>query len=63
MSNVNQRERILDAALLLMSDRGAGSTSMRQLAKACDLNVASIYHYFPSKADLLQDAESLESDR
>ncbi len=32
----------------------AGSTSMRQLAKACDLNVAAIYHYFPSKADLLR---------
>lgn len=48
------RERILDTALLLMADQGAGSTSMRQLAKACDLNVAGIYHYFPSKADLLR---------
>ena len=27
---------------------------MRQLADACDLNVATIYHYFPSKADLLR---------
>lgn len=54
MTAVNQRERILDTALELMADRGAGSTSMRQLAKACDLNVAGIYHYFPSKADLLR---------
>jgi AcrR family transcriptional regulator len=54
MSVVNQRERILDTALALMADQGAGSTSMRQLAKACDLNVAGIYHYFPSKADLLR---------
>jgi len=54
MSTVNQRERILDHALELMADQGAGSTSMRQLAKACDLNVAGIYHYFPSKADLLR---------
>lgn len=54
MSVVNQRERILDTALELMADQGAGSTSMRQLAKACDLNVAGIYHYFPSKADLLR---------
>ncbi len=52
--SVNQREHILDVALELMADRGAGSTSMRQLAKACDLNVAGIYHYFPSKADLLR---------
>ena len=54
MSVTNQRERILDTALGLMADQGAGSTSMRQLAKACDLNVAGIYHYFPSKADLLR---------
>jgi AcrR family transcriptional regulator len=50
----NQRDRILDNALTLMSEQGAGSTSMRQLAKACGVNVAAIYHYFPSKADLLR---------
>jgi AcrR family transcriptional regulator len=54
MTVANQRERILDTALELMADQGAGSTSMRQLAKACDLNVAGIYHYFPSKAELLR---------
>ena len=50
----SQRDRILDIALALMSERGASGTSMRQLAKACDLNVAAIYHYFPSKAELLR---------
>jgi len=54
LARPNQRQRIIDAALELMSQQGAGSTSMRQLAKACDLNVAAIYHYFPSKADLLR---------
>ena len=49
----NQREHILDAALELMSERGAAGMSMRQLASACDLQVAAIYHYFPSKAALL----------
>jgi AcrR family transcriptional regulator len=48
------RARILDCALDLMSERGAAGTSMRQLAGACRLNVATIYHYFPSKADLLR---------
>ncbi|MEX2294643.1 MAG: TetR/AcrR family transcriptional regulator [Acidimicrobiales bacterium] len=48
------RTRILDAALALMSDQGFAGTSMRQLAGACELNVATLYHYFPSKADLLQ---------
>jgi AcrR family transcriptional regulator len=50
----NQRSRILDAALALVSELGAAGTSMRRLASACGLNVATIYHYFPSKADLLR---------
>lgn len=49
-----QRTRILDAALVLVSELGAAGTSMRRLASACGLNVATIYHYFPSKADLLR---------
>lgn len=50
----NQRTRILDAALALMGRQGASTTSMRQLAGACDVNVATLYHYFPSKSDLLR---------
>ena len=49
----DQRARILDAALTLMGEQGAQPTTMRQLAAACDINVATLYHYFPSKADLL----------
>jgi AcrR family transcriptional regulator len=47
------RERILDAALNLMGERGAAGTSMRQLAQACDVQVAALYHYFESKEALL----------
>ncbi|WTW93361.1 TetR/AcrR family transcriptional regulator [Streptomycetaceae bacterium NBC_01309] len=50
-----QRARILRTALTLMSARGFAGTSMRNLATACDLNVATLYHYFPSKADLLRE--------
>ena len=48
------RRRILKIALTLMSQRGVDGTSMRDLASAVDLNVASLYHYFPSKRDLLE---------
>jgi AcrR family transcriptional regulator len=48
------RARILDAALALMSEQGSAGASMRQLAAASGLNVATIYHYFPSKADVLR---------
>jgi AcrR family transcriptional regulator len=47
------RSRILQIALSLMSQRGVDGTSMRDLAGAAGLNVASLYHYFPSKRDLL----------
>jgi len=49
----DQRTRILDTALHLMAGGGVHAMSMRQLAAACGLNVATLYHYFPSKADLL----------
>ena len=53
VAGVNQRERILDAALRLMAEHGSAGVSMRQLARACDLQVAAIYHYFSSKDALL----------
>ncbi|HEY9558070.1 MAG TPA: TetR/AcrR family transcriptional regulator [Acidimicrobiales bacterium] len=51
---VDARTRILDAALRLMGDQGSAGASMRQLAAASRVNVATIYHYFPSKADVLR---------
>lgn len=54
MTTTGQRERILDTALDLMAERGASATSMRALASACGVNVAALYHYFPSKDALLR---------
>ena len=51
-----QRERILDETLRLMAHNGGRGTSMRAVAAACGCNVATLYHYFPSKHDLLQAA-------
>ncbi len=52
-ARANVREHILDVALQLMSEHGSAAVSMRQLAQACGVQVAAIYHYFPSKEDLL----------
>lgn len=52
-STAGSRTRILEAALALMSEHGVAGTSMRMLAGECGLNVATLYHHFPSKADLL----------
>lgn len=51
---IDQRERILGAALELMAEGGVHAMTMRSLANACGLNVATLYHYFPSKSALLQ---------
>lgn len=51
---LSTRQRILQISLELMSQRGVDGTSMRDLASACNLNVASLYHYFPSKRELLE---------
>jgi AcrR family transcriptional regulator len=56
MSEKSQRDRILEAALALMARGGSHGTSMRAVASACGINVATLYHYFPGKQDLLHAA-------
>jgi AcrR family transcriptional regulator len=48
-----QRPRILAAATELIASHGVEGMTMRQLASACGLNIATLYHYFGSKSDLL----------
>jgi TetR/AcrR family transcriptional repressor of nem operon len=50
--NSNTRDRILAAATIAAQTRGYGGLSFRDLAKEVGIKAASIYHYFPSKADL-----------
>ena len=47
------RKLILDAAVDLLSERGARGTSMRALAAAVGLRESALYHHFPSKDSLL----------
>lgn len=47
------RDRIRGAAVELFGLQGYGSTGLREIADLASINVASIYHYFPSKEDLL----------
>jgi AcrR family transcriptional regulator len=48
-----QRARILAAATDLIATHGVDGMTMRQLAAACGLHIATLYHYFGSKSDLL----------
>ncbi|WAL49268.1 TetR/AcrR family transcriptional regulator [Rhodococcus pyridinivorans] len=49
------RQAILDSAVRNMNERGYHGTSMRDIARGADITVASIYHHFKSKQDILQD--------
>ncbi|MGU3584180.1 TetR/AcrR family transcriptional regulator [Rhodococcus sp. C26F] len=51
----NGRQAILDSALRHMNERGYHGTSMRDIARGADITVASIYHHFASKQEILQD--------
>lgn len=52
--SVNAREDILAAAKAVAQAHGYNGLNFRDLAKDVGIKAASIYYYFPSKADLAQ---------
>ena len=48
-----RREAILVAAAQLYARKGFPGASVAELAKACNTSKSLIYHYFPSKDDIL----------
>ena len=49
----NTREKILDAAELLIIEHGYAATSLRAIASAADVNLAATHYHFGSKKGLL----------
>jgi AcrR family transcriptional regulator len=49
------RDRIIDAALRLFSERGTAAVSVRELADAAGVTVPGLYYHFASKADLIRE--------
>jgi TetR/AcrR family transcriptional regulator, transcriptional repressor for nem operon len=47
------RERLLDAAMRLFWEKGYNSTSIADVLHAAGANAGSLYHFFPTKQDLL----------
>jgi len=48
------RGKVLRSAAKLFSESGYHKITTREIAQASEINVATIYHYFPSKADILK---------
>jgi AcrR family transcriptional regulator len=49
----DQRMRLLSHAQRLIANQGFKETSMSQIAKACKVTKATLYHYFKSKENIL----------
>lgn len=47
------RERLLYTAMTLFSERGYASTSVADILREAGANSGSLYHFFPTKQDLL----------
>ena len=47
------RQRILFSALQLFGEKGFLSTSIADILKGAEANAGSLYHFFPTKQDLL----------
>jgi len=48
------RERLLDEALTLFSQRGYAATGIRDILQAAGVTQPTLYHHFSDKASLLQ---------
>jgi AcrR family transcriptional regulator len=57
------RERIVDAALRLFSERGTTAVSMRELADRAGVTVPGLYYHFDSKAELIREVYRQRVDR
>jgi AcrR family transcriptional regulator len=68
--HTDQRMRLLSHARRLIANQGFKETSMAQIARACKVTKAGLYHYFKSKEDILlailgchqEEMESLKAE-
>jgi AcrR family transcriptional regulator len=51
-----RRQRLLDSALALLEERDYERISVREVAEAAGVALATLYHYFPSKDHLFAEA-------
>ncbi|NOR87804.1 MAG: TetR family transcriptional regulator [Bacteroidales bacterium] len=60
LCKVNKKQDIFEAALVLFVERGEQSTSMKCIAKKAQTGIGTMYNYFPSKDELINELYLLE---
>jgi AcrR family transcriptional regulator len=53
---LERRNSSIQAAVNLLKDKGYEQTTMQDIAEAADLSTSSVYYYFDSKLDILDEA-------
>ena len=63
MANVDTRQRLVDAAALLVHSRGYNHVGVKEVCEAADANKGSFYHFFDSKEALMGAVLAQHRDR
>lgn len=61
--SIAKRQRILDAAAKLLVTRGSADFPLQEVANEVGIYAASIYYYFPSREDLINEVIITSLDR
>ncbi|WP_207345539.1 TetR family transcriptional regulator C-terminal domain-containing protein [Arthrobacter sp. E3] len=59
----DRRELVADAVFHVISERGMGQASLRNVAKAANLALGSVRHYFDNQGELMEFACRVNSER
>ena len=59
---LERRNSIIQAAVNLLKNKGYEQTTMQDIAEAADLSTFSVYYYFDSKLDILDEALNVISE-
>lgn len=51
---VSTKDKIIESAVMLFNQKGFSGTSVREIAKSADVNVAHISYYFKGKGGLME---------
>jgi len=62
-SGENNRQKILETAMEMISEKGVGKTSLSKIAKASGLSKGTLYYYYASKNELIFDIADLHMKR
>jgi len=62
-SSLEKRQRILDAAAMVLARQGYAETTLHDVAGECGTYAASLYYYFPSRDDLVKEVVLLAVGR